>query len=388
MSAFEKSVNCENVAPLLVFYACNEVSDRERKQIDAHVANCATCAAQLAEESHLQKAMVAAPQPADELDSSGILLSQCRSELAEALDDLSAPPIQEHWRPFGWLRRWMALRPAWSGALLVLFGIVVGVQVLPWLRNGNNGNANGQAMNVMAKPRLTDDQLSKMVVGGINFPPSTGSGSPDVQLQLSAEEPLVLNGNVQDSDMRRVLTYVVENGERFDAGVRLDCLEALKAASRDQQVRQALIAAARKDQNPAVRMKALESLRDASSDDDVRQALLDALQHDANPGVRVEAVNVLVGSLQHRESEETVPEALCNSCSTGIPAATCGCAAPLPYGRLGRAKCSNRSEISFDDEHTIPRRVFSRRAPFGAVPRPGDPFFPNTARAAGLCGRS
>jgi hypothetical protein len=309
MSAFEKSVSCKDVAPLLVFYACDEVSDRERKQIEAHVANCQACAGQLAEESHLQEAMVAALQPADELDSSGILLSQCRSELAEALDDLSAPPIQEHWRPFGWLRRWMALRPAWSGALLILFGIVVGMQVLPWLRNGNNGNANGQAMNVMAKPRLTDDQLSKMVVGGINFPPSTGSGSPDVQLQLSAEEPLVLNGNVQDSDMRRVLTYVVENGERFDAGVRLDCLEALKAASRDQQVRQALIAAARKDQNPAVRMKALESLRDASSDDDVRQALLDALQHDANPGVRVEAVNVLVGSLQHRESEETAPEA-------------------------------------------------------------------------------
>jgi hypothetical protein len=306
MSAFEKSVNCEDIAPLLVFYACNEVSDRERKQIDAHVASCPACAAQLAEESHLQEAMVAAPQPADELDSCGILLSQCRSELAEALDDLSAPPIQEHWRPFGWLRRWMALRPAWSGALLVLFGIVVGTQVLPWLRNGNNGN--GQAMNVMAKPPLTRDQLDKMEVAGINFSPSSDAGSPNVQLHLSAEQPMVLTGSVDDSDMRHVLTYVVEKGDRFDAGVRLDCLEALKAASRDQQVRQALIAAARKDQNPAVRMKALESLRDASSDDDVRQALLDALQHDANPGVRVEAVNVLVGSLQHRESEETAPE--------------------------------------------------------------------------------
>jgi HEAT repeat protein/putative zinc finger protein len=308
MSAFEKSVNCEDIAPLLVFYACNEVSDRERKQIDAHVASCPACAAQLAEESHLQEAMVAAPQPADELDSCGILLSQCRSELAEALDDLSAPPIQEHWRPFGWLRRWMALRPAWSGALLVLFGIVVGTQVLPWLRNGNNGNPNGQAMNVMAKPPLTRDQLDKMEVAGINFSPSSDAGSPNVQLHLSAEQPMVLTGSVDDSDMRHVLTYVVEKGDRFDAGVRLDCLEALKAASRDQQVRQALIAAARKDQNPAVRMKALESLRDASSDDDVRQALLDALQHDANPGVRVEAVNVLVGSLQHRESEETAPE--------------------------------------------------------------------------------
>jgi hypothetical protein len=309
MSAFERSANCKDVAPLLVFYACDEVSDRERKQIEAHVANCAACAAQLAEESNLQEAMVAAPQPADELDSSGILLSRCRSELAEALDDLSAPPIQEHWRPFGWLRRWMTLRPAWSGALLVLFGVVVGTQIVPWVQNGNHGDTNGQAMNVMAKPPLTKDQLDKMAIAGVNFSPSSDAGSPNVQLHLSAEQPMVLTGSVDDSDMRHVLTYVVERGDRFDAGVRLDCLEALKAASRDQQVRQALIAAARKDQNPAVRMKALESLREASSDDDVRQALLDALRHDANPGVRVEAVNVLVGSLQHRESEEAAPEA-------------------------------------------------------------------------------
>src|SRR6266853_4030830 len=192
MNVFEKSIRCEDVAPLLVFYACDEVSDKERKQIEAHVAACTACAAQLAEENHLQEIMVGALRPAYELDASGILLAQCRSELAEALDDLSAPPIQEHWRPFGWLRRWMALRPAWSGALLVLFGIVVGTQVLPWLQNSNSGNANGQAMNIMAKPPLTEDQLSKMVVGGINFPPSSGSGSPDVQLQLSAEQTLVL----------------------------------------------------------------------------------------------------------------------------------------------------------------------------------------------------
>jgi hypothetical protein len=307
MSVFEKNVSCKDVAPILVFYACDEVSDRERKQIEAHIANCAACAAQLSEESDLQKAMVAALQPADELDSSGILLSQCRSELAEALDDFSAPPIQEHWRPFGWLRRWMALRPAWSGALLVIFGIVVGTQVVPWVKNGNNSDANGQAMNVTAKPPLTPDQLAGMTFSGFNISPSPGSGSPNVQVRFNAEQPMVLTGTADDGEMRSVLTYVVENGERFDAGLRLDCLEALKAASRDQQVRRALITAARKDQNPAVRMKALESLRDSAGDDNVRQALLDALEHDANPGVRVEAVNVLVGSLQHSDTEESGP---------------------------------------------------------------------------------
>ncbi|PYU57806.1 MAG: hypothetical protein DMG56_21720 [Acidobacteria bacterium] len=70
MSAFEKSVNCKDIAPLLVFYTCDEVSDRERKEIEAHVANCRACAAQLAEENDLQEAMVARRQPADELDSS------------------------------------------------------------------------------------------------------------------------------------------------------------------------------------------------------------------------------------------------------------------------------------------------------------------------------
>ena len=308
MSVFEKNLNCKDIAPLLVFYACDEVSEKERKQIEAHVAKCEACTALLAEENHLQEAMAGALQPADKLDASGILLSQCRSELAEALDDLSAPPIQERWRPFGWLRRWMALRPAWSGVLLVLFGIVVGTQVVPWLQNTRNGDANNQAMNVTAKPPLTPDQLSKITFSGLNFSPSSEAGAPNVQVHLNTEQPMVLSGNVEDSDIRGVLTYVVENGERFDAGVRLDCLEALKAAARDQQVRRALIAAARKDQNPAVRMKALESLRVAASDDDVRQTLLDALEHDANPGVRVEAVNVLVGSLQHGDTEEMAPE--------------------------------------------------------------------------------
>ncbi len=301
MSSFENSFEkkkstCKDVAPLLIFYVCEEVSASERELIAKHLANCKACSGQLAEETEFHSALSSAPQSADELDASGILLSQCRSELAETLDDLSAPPLREHWRPFGWLRRWMALRPAWSGALLVLVGVVAGAQFVPWLRQ--NSNNTGQAMNVRAPQLLTPDQLSKiMVVGGVSVSPSPGSDSPTVQLQVSAEQPMVLTGNAEDGRMRQVLTYVVENSDRFDAGVRLDCLDALKAAVRDQQVRGALLNAARKDQNPAVRLKALEALRDAARQDDVRQTLLDALEHDTNPGVRVEAVNLLVGSL-------------------------------------------------------------------------------------------
>jgi HEAT repeat protein len=295
MSPFEKKMNCKDVALLLVFYVCEEASASERELIETHLANCKACSEQLAEEKEFNSAFASAPQSADELDGSGILLSQCRSELAEVLDDLSAPPLQEHWRPFGWLRRWMALRPAWSGALLVLVGVLVGAQLVPWLQQNPNNAA--PAMNVRARQSLTPDQFSNMLISGVSISPSSGSNPPTVQLQVSAEQPMVLTGTVEDANMRQALTYVVQNSERFDAGTRLDCLDALKAAARDQQVRVALLNAARTDQNPAVRMKALEALRDAAGEDDVRQMLLDALQHDANPGVRVEAVNLLVGSL-------------------------------------------------------------------------------------------
>ncbi|HKW65528.1 MAG TPA: HEAT repeat domain-containing protein [Candidatus Acidoferrum sp.] len=304
MSPFDKNqkgMNCKDVAPLLVFYVCEEVNDSERTLIEAHLSTCKACTEQLADEKAFHSALVAAPQSADELDRSGILLLQCRSELEEVLDDLSAPPLEEHWRPFGWLRRWMALRPAMSGAMLVLVGILAGAQLVPWMQR--NSNNTGQAVSVRAPQPLTTDQFRNMVVSGVNFSPSSGSDSPTVQVQLSAEQPMVLTGTVEDPNMRRALTYVVENSERFDAGVRLDCLEALKAAVRDLQVRNALLGAARKDQNPAVRMKAFEALREAAGEDDVRETILDALEHDSNPGVRVEAVNLLVGSLQSQNPD-------------------------------------------------------------------------------------
>jgi hypothetical protein len=292
MSAAGPVRSCAEIAPLLVFYACDEVSAQERVTIEAHLVTCEDCREQLAEERAFQEAVGSMPQAADNMDSASVLLAQCRSELYEKLDDLATPPVKE-WAPaFLWLRRWMALHPAWSGALLVLFGLVVGVQSTQWFTGRNDANALDQAVNVRPGPRLTEEQLAKMAVAGVNLTPSMGSGTQNVRLQLSAEQPVVLTGNLDDADVRQVLMYVVENGERFDSGVRLDCLDVLKLRAKDVRVRSALLTAARKDRNPAVRLKALESL-----------------QQDSNPGVRVEAVNLLVRSLDASEPDSAPPPA-------------------------------------------------------------------------------
>jgi hypothetical protein len=306
MSPNEFKMDCSEVAPLLVFLACDEVTSEERAAIETHLGNCSECRALLAEEGEFLECTSSLLQPADELDRSGTLLALCRSELAESLDEIAVPAAPERWQPFGFARRWMALRPGWSAAGLLAAGAILGVQLLQWLPV--NGSGPGRAMNVSAAPRVSDDQLSRMAVSEINFAPSADAAPGTLQVQLRAEQPVVLSGNLDDSDVRRVLTYVVRNSDRFDAGVRLDCLEALKANIRDTEIRSALLAAARRDHNPAVRMKALEALRDVAADDDVRDALLASLNEDSNPGVRVEAVNLLVRSLE-LESSPQLPEA-------------------------------------------------------------------------------
>ena len=308
MSGERKILRCADVAPLLVFYTCDEVSAEEREQIAAHLANCGECGAQLAQENALHDAIERIPQAADQFDTANVLLSQCRSELSESLDELSAPKVDEGWQPFSWARQWMALRPGWSAAALMLVGAIVGTQAFQWLPFSSSV-APGAAVNVLAASRIPDDKLQTMEVSNVNFSHSTGK----IQLQLQAEQPMTLSSDEDDVDVRRVLTFVVANGDRFDAGVRLDCVEALRAAASDEQTRAALLAAARRDQNPAVRLKALDALRDMVALPAVRDTLLVTLQRDPNPGVRVEAVNLLVRALESAdEAPEVLPEAPSN----------------------------------------------------------------------------
>jgi HEAT repeats/Putative zinc-finger len=303
MSDQAKLARCEDVAPLLVFYTCDELTASEREQIDAHLAKCNECRAQLSEEDALHSAVDRLPQAADQFDASGTLLAQCRSELSESLDELAAPKADEGWQPLALVRQWMALRPGWSAAALLLVGAIVGTQVLQWMPFPA-GSGAGTAVSVLAAPRILD--LDRVAVSNVNFSRQTGK----VQLQLQAEQPMTLSSDDDDADVRRVMNFVITNGDRFNAGVRIDCVEALRnAANNDEQTRTALLAAARKDQNPAVRLKALDALRDVVGIPAVRDVLLDALKEDPNPGVRVEAVNLLVRALESVNDTPEAPEA-------------------------------------------------------------------------------
>jgi hypothetical protein len=311
-------VRCEEIESLAVLYACDELDAGARAELDAHLAQCPACAAVVLREGRLQQAIVSLDQPADSVDRSGLLLARCRSELAESLDDRKPGAHRSAWRPiFSPVAWWAGLRhtliyhPATSMAVLVVAGFLAGVAGQRLRVASSQAISPRAVMTVSASPKITDEQLQSAGSAHVAWVTPSGSRTPTVRVQLMSQTPMNIVGAPGDADVERALTFVLENGQRFDPDARLDSLDVLRTRAADPDVRRSLCAAARLDRNPGVRMKALEALQGFEQDPAVRQTLLEALQRDDNSGVRVEAIDLLVSALQSKsESGSPDPQTL------------------------------------------------------------------------------
>ena len=301
----ERRIRCEEIEGLAILRACGELDDAAVAELDAHAAACPACAAVILREGHLQDAIASLEQPADSLDRSGLLLAQCRSQLAESLDDREARAARFSWRsifsPIAWwgaFRHTLVYHPAMSMAVLVVAGFLAGVagQRLPVAPT--QAVSPRPVMTVSATPKITDQQLQSAGSAHVAWVTPSGSRTPTVQVQLMSPTPMNIVGAPDDADVERALTFVLQNGQRFDPDARLDSLDVLRTRAANPEVRRSLCAAARLDRNPGIRMKAIEALQGFEQDPAVRQTILDALQSDDNSGVRVEAVNLIVSALQ------------------------------------------------------------------------------------------
>jgi len=287
---------CEAWQPLLTLLAAgDELDPAEQSQLTAHLVTCRGCSEALTQEREIV-ALVAAHRS----EPDATLLAACRAGLDDALD-------REEDR--GWLRRtfgslvpssWLAPRPAWSAAMLLLIGFTVGILGPRLVRHpiapptpGGTPLASSPDAPIDRVPTSID--LHTADVAGINVLPSSGEGPAHVEVQLRAQQPVVVEGTVDNDDVKNVLVNILAKGDRICPDIRLDAVECLRSRENDPDVRSALCRAVRTDRNAAVRLKALEALKSAEPEDLVRQTLLEALVEDENPGVRVEAVNALRG---------------------------------------------------------------------------------------------
>ena len=302
---------CEEFEERRILFAAGDLDPAETADLTDHLQHCSACSAALAEDAALLRCMSELREEPD-----AALLASCRAGLVDALD-------QQEER--GWLKRalgWalppamLSPRPAFSAAMLLVIGFSMGLFGPKLLKSpaaahtraavpstpltASSGTApaafdsNTSATDTNAESNRTFSKLDihNATAVGINVYPAGPSEPP--QVEISTQQPVMIRGSVNDSDVKYALINALRDNRRFDPDIRLDAVDLLRARSDDPEVRAALCQAVRTDQNAAVRLQALQALSEsAGGADQVRQTLLDALVNDQNPGVRVEAMNSL-----------------------------------------------------------------------------------------------
>jgi hypothetical protein len=285
---------CAEFERRLTLYAWQELEPAEREAVERHTAGCAGCAAALARERALIE-QLSALEPAEPAE---FFVAQCRRSLARRLGRAEASArfwdrVRGVFAPAAWL----SARPAWTIAFLVLAGFFAGRFFAP-------GGAPGVAR----------DALNPESAGGESAAPASYSNSSitgvqrlpsgAVAVRMTREQPYVVQGSPEDSDIRGALLAALQGSGTPDPDARIESVDLLRGSRSDAAVREALCQAVLRDPNPSVRLKAVEALRGLEGEAEVRQTLLAALEHDANPGVRVEAISALRTFLETSASEE------------------------------------------------------------------------------------
>ena len=295
---------CASFEPLLMLYAAgDELDPAEQAEVADHLLHCAECSEALETERQLLSLLAD-----NRTNPDAVMLASCRANLVDALDR-----AEEGGRLWRWLSRiapvgGLAPRPAWSAGLLLLLGFSVGMfgprlltkSAVPPADGASASNSPNVATPTpvasthTAAPDLGNIDLHSADVAGINVMPAAATNQPpQAEILMRAQQPVTLQGTVDDDAVKRVLLNILQNNERYDSDVRLNAVELLRARNNDPEVRSVLCHAVHTDHNAAVRLKALEALNGAEPQDIIRQTLLDALVDDQNPGVRIEAINSL-----------------------------------------------------------------------------------------------
>jgi hypothetical protein len=269
-------MNCEWVQQNVTLYLYGELADDARHELEQHVARCAACAAELADQKEFHAEMNALPVE----EPSASFLAASRMRLQEALEQTSPHRAWYHrfaFDPAAWLRQ-VRFSPALATVIFILgFG------------GGLGAMYQSMRHSPVVMPQSQDIQGA--AIGGVTAiekDPATNQ----VKVQYARVMSDSVQGDLNDPKVKDLLLYAAKSDE--NSGVRLSSVDALAGKSDDPRVRETLTYALRYDSNPGVRLHSLEGLSNFVKEDiRVRNAVLESLLNDSNLGVRSGALHAL-----------------------------------------------------------------------------------------------
>ena len=251
-------MKCEQMSELLPDYLQGGLSDGERANVEAHLAQCANCSEEVAIWKKLSLLPVEQPSPASRARFEAMLQAFQAGRSNQPAGEPAWRKRAPSWNVFEWLRSPLGA-VAWSAALLVI-GIFAGLR--------------------LAGPKLE--------------PPSPDLAK--VEAELASTKQLVVLSMLQQQS----------------ASARLEGVTwSTREQQLDPQVLSALLHTLRYDQSVDVRLAALDALSRHGRQPQVHKGILDSLQQDQSPLVQVALIDLMLEWRDHdaaqrlRELEQT-----------------------------------------------------------------------------------
>jgi hypothetical protein len=272
-----KNMNHNECKELIPFYLYEELDYEKKILFENHIKSCKDCANEL--ESY--KILFADISEDSKSPVDLKLLTEARLELRGALrSQQNKTSFSNNIKDYISSLFYKPVGLAVSGFSLMLIGLFIGYLIF-----------NSPVIDNLETDSKISDKLRIQNINFIDPDPSDGQ----VEFTFEAVKSGRIKGNVNDTELQKILTYAVLNEQ--NPGTRLNSINVINANQTqkpDDEIKNTLIAVAKFDNNPGVRREALKSLNILPADEDIKNTLIYVLLNDTSAGIRIEAINALV----------------------------------------------------------------------------------------------
>ncbi len=263
---------------LIVQNFYDDILPEEKARLEKHLSTCKKCM------KFQQNVVSCIPEPRKTSDvEMGDALLKARNEFRQTLLANRRVPAYRFRLP----ERRLTPVPVYAVAVIAVVMLAAGATA-SYFYFSHAREGTGSILS-----ELNSQNRNDVAIDNIRFI-STDQKSGDVQFSFDFIRRYEMKGSLDDRDVQKVLAYALGNSD--NAGIRLRTVGMLNAAAStkpDKGIENALLKAAKSDENAGVRREALLSLKKLPFDDEIKDALLFILQNDKNPGMRVLAINFL-----------------------------------------------------------------------------------------------
>lgn len=281
-------MNREEIIEQLQLYLLNELNEDEKQQIEKLISEDD----QVKTEYEDLKKLFDSFEKAKPAEIEDYQLNRYRSELLAKVESKHRASLVNKFNE--WIDRLYlsGYKAALGGAMMLVIGVLVGYAVF------GGGQKPVELMSEKKGVEIDDFEDMGIDIDKIRLTemyPENGK----VSVSFEAVKPFTYTGSVEDKFIQKLMATALVKAQ--NPGLKIKTVNTLAAQVNgefkpDPEVKQALIASLKVDENAGVRRAALNLLTSYSFDEEIRDAILYVLENDKNSGMRVAAINALSGA--------------------------------------------------------------------------------------------